>query len=171
MLFVPTVWTQTTETEMNRQQKRRFATYSGDSSWGQKRFFRGELWGKRSSTIKRDYKLPAVQLSFLTVEIICPAITPALIIEAAIRSLQLSFVPVTRPSFFSFSFWMRFQSCKCTWPRPITAYYCCYYYYYFSHQPIQSYIQSLWSIFHLFNKAVLTALIFFTVFASLPAHL
>lgn len=66
--------------------------------------FSGESCGVEEVVpFKRDYKLPAVQLSFLTVEIICPAIIPALKMEAAIRSLQLSFVPMTRPSFFSFS--------------------------------------------------------------------
>ena len=49
-------------------------------------------------------QLPAVQLSFWAVEIICPAIISAFITEAAIRSLPLSFVPVNRPHFFSFSF-------------------------------------------------------------------
>ena len=66
--------------------------------------FTGESSGVEGVVpFKRDYELPAVQLSFLTVEIICPAIMPALTMEAAIRSLQLSFVPMTRPGFFSFS--------------------------------------------------------------------
>lgn len=151
------------------------AACSATSIWGQKRFFRGELQGKRSSVIKRDYKLPAIQFSFLTVEIIRPAIISAFIIEAAIRSVQLSFVPANRPSFFSFSLWMPFQDCKHTWSRIITGFLKIIFIIIITIIIIiltsqYSYMQSLWSMFLLFDKTIFTVLTFliFLISAQVP---
>lgn len=48
-------------------------------------------------------------LSCLTVRVICPAINTGIFCttNAGIRSPQFSFVPVNKPSFFNFSFWMQ----------------------------------------------------------------
>lgn len=50
-----------------------------------------------------------ISLSCLTGRVICPAINSGMFCttKAGIRSPQFSFVPVNKPRFFSFSFWMQ----------------------------------------------------------------
>lgn len=130
---------QTTETEMNREQKRRFAACGGDSRWGQRGLSRGELRWKKRCHSKRflTARCPAF---FSDSEIICPTIISASITEAAIRSLQLSFVPMNTPGFFCFFSWCPFKAVRIPdqWQLQLFIIIIINYY---SDQPIQSNLQ------------------------------